>query len=78
MKIRIDFEPNLGLLAHRIYKATTEDTLPINISKAWVDEELRNYFYLNGINMEHLPYDDESWQEALRVNDKYDLYLKGW
>ena len=78
MKIKIDFEANLGLLANRIYLAKTKETLPINISKAWVDQELRNYFYLNGINMENTPYDEEAWHEALRINDKYNLYLIAW
>ncbi len=76
MKLTIHFEPSLGNLAHRIYLARTKDSSPINISKAWVYQELYLMYYLNGETLEDSPYEDEDMEEAKRVNELYKLYLR--
>jgi len=76
MKITIDFEPSLGILAHRIYLARTSDSLPINISKAWIYQELRSNYYLNGETLTSGEYTHEDMKEAMRVNNLYELYLR--
>ncbi len=77
MNIQLTFKPTLKLLASILMCADQNKNLPINISKAWIDSEFKNLFWLYGagaldINCALTRY----FEQARKLNDKYQLDLE--